>query len=610
VTVIIASLLFGVLVFATFIVEGFSSSFKQFSSNTFSDRYLVQTVVGQPGAVNGSHQLSEAIKQRANEIYTQTILDKKAAAKKLGVEYDPAMEQKPYESFGGPEEKFYNMSSPPVARAVNEYNALQPSAASRLDDLIKRFQPQAVYRSTVHSFLQGTAKPLTDGKEDFTKSPDSSSYGNLDLNMGWRYESEAITRPFMLPSSQLEQQDTQALPIIAPIIKVESKLGLKPLTKAATANERLERIRYIRDNAHKAEFTLCYRNSVSQARIDSAIATAKEIEKNKTNKEYQRPSLIYGLPAADSCAEATVLRDVRTKAEKQLAAKQDEFNHQFGTVTEPDQQLMKFRVVGLSPNGSSADSFSGLDSLFTTLAGSTLEGQWVVPRQLFDLQPNKADYERFTAADGSVIRDASWLSDDRAGAILEFATAAEAKSFVDKNACANGYCEDGSIFMYFGSNSVLIDEIKKQITNGLLVAAAVVAGIAAFIMMGMTGRVISDSRRETAVFRAIGARRNDIRAIYIGYTLMLSVIISLMSLLLGLIAAVIFDAKFAPGLTVQGYLTYIFAPDGLTFHLLSPWWSTLGVLVAAVIIAGFAGMLLPLARNLARSPIKDMRDDT
>ncbi len=147
-------------------------------------------------------------------------------------------------------------------------------------------------------------------------------------------------------------------------------------------------------------------------------------------------------------------------------------------------------------------------------------------------------------------------------------------------------------------------------TKGLLVAAGVVAGIAAFIMMGMTGRVISDSRRETAVFRAIGARRNDIRAIYVGYTLMLSVIIALMALLLGLIAAMILNAKFAPGLTAQGYLTYIFAPEGLTFHLLSPWWLALAVLVVAVIIAGFAGMLLPLARNLARSPIKDMRDDT
>lgn len=609
VTVIIASLLFGVLVFATFVIEGFSVSFQQFNKGTFSDRYLVQATVARPNQLQFD-SLPDTVKKRANDIYNQTIIDKKAAAKKLGIEYDPATEQKPViDDIAGSGDAYYNLSSPSVVKAVNEYNATRPSANDRFQALVVKYHPKAIHMTNVSTIAYDKMKMIVEGKEDFAKPDETSHFtGDQSVSMGWRYDDASITAPFLLSDAQLaRQKNKQALPIIAPIAKVEKALGLNALPKSATSADRLERLRFIRNNADKATFTACYRNSVSQLQIDSGIAVSKEIEQNKNNKDYQRPAFQYGLPAEGECQAAPIVRDVRNKQDKQLALKQDQFDQQFGEEITPDQQLVSFRVVGLSPQGMTGDSFSALDALFSTLAGSTLNGQWVVPNQLLNTMPNKADYVKFTSNNQSVD---SFAQNDSVMAVLEFASAAEARQFIDEESCANEYCEDGTNYAYFGSNSVLINDIKKQITKGLAIAASVVAGIAALIMMGMTWRVISDSRRETAVFRAIGARRNDIRAIYVGYTLMLSVIIALMSLLLGLIAAMIFDAKFAPELTVQGYLTYIFAPDDLTFHLLSPWWFALGVLAAVVIIVGFIGMLLPLARNLARSPIKDMRDDS
>ena len=139
---------------------------------------------------------------------------------------------------------------------------------------------------------------------------------------------------------------------------------------------------------------------------------------------------------------------------------------------------------------------------------------------------------------------------------------------------------------------------------------AVVAAIAALILMGMVGRVISDSRRETAVFRAIGAKRNDIRAIYVIYTLFLSLLVAAMTLAIGFGVALWINGQFASEATIQAHLTFVGADRSAEFRLFGVWWEALLAIVALIIVAGLVSMLLPIARNLARSPIKDMRDET
>ena len=173
------------------------------------------------------------------------------------------------------------------------------------------------------------------------------------------------------------------------------------------------------------------------------------------------------------------------------------------------------------------------------------------------------------------------------------------------------YCEPGKVSAnYFGSNAVLVEDIRKQAVRVLQYAALIVAFIATLILMGMIGRVIGDSRRETAVFRAIGATRSDIRSIYTLYTVMLTIIVAIVSLVLGLLAAWWIEAKFAGDFTVRAHLIYTFADDALRFSMIGFWWTALLALVGLIVLSGLVGMLLPLARNLARSPIKDMRDDT
>src|SRR5690606_20139682 len=59
----------------------------------------------------------------------------------------------------------------------------------------------------------------------------------------------------------------------------------------------------------------------------------------------------------------------------------------------------------------------------------------------------------------------------------------------------------------FGSNSIAIGQFKDFTQQILLIAAAAIAALAAIVLMGMVGRIIADSRKETALFRAVGATR-------------------------------------------------------------------------------------------------------
>lgn len=604
-TVIIASLLFSILVSATLLIQGTLNSFSKFSEQSFANKYLISATY-QTDMSYIIDSTPDSIKKRALEIYNKTITDKKAAAKNLGIEYDPTSEQKPFEKYGDTEHLMW--TSPAATKAINEYAITKPSAKDLLIKILDDNGYLKAYETTHSNISRGSMKTFKNNAEDFAQNDPMSSdyYATSDIGFGWTYLDQAIAKPFMLSDEQLEKQkNINDIPVIAPISKVEEALGLKKLAKNVNPTEKLDRIKYIKNNAETATFTTCYRNSVSQSQIDSAIAVAKEIVDNKNNKDYIKPSLIYGLPDASSCAPAKIISDTRSEYEKAYARKQAEFEKLFNNEVDPVQQKITFRVVGLSPEHEYVNSLSDLSGLISMVAGSTLDGRWVVPKQLFENMPNYRDFERFiqpTESTDAMIASASKY-------IIELKDAAAAKHYY-KNLGCGPWCNQGMSVAYFGSNSVLIDEIREQSLNFLKYAALFIGIISAIIMMGMTGRVIVDSRRETAVFRAIGAKRNDIRLIYNSYTLILCFIIIATTFGLGFIEAFWINYIYAPSLTTQAHLTYIFSNDNLAFTLIGLWPQALAIIAGLIILIGIAGMSLPLSRNLKRSPIKDMRDDT
>ena len=128
-------------------------------------------------------------------------------------------------------------------------------------------------------------------------------------------------------------------------------------------------------------------------------------------------------------------------------------------------------------------------------------------------------------------------------------------------------------------------------------------------MMGTIGKVISDSRRETAVFRAIGAKKLDIAQIYLIYTLMIGMIVATFSVGIGYILALYVDNKYAGVITIDALIAYNSTNLDRTFGVVGINGSEIMKLVGIILLASLLSAVIPLITNLKRNPIKDMRDE-
>ena len=128
-------------------------------------------------------------------------------------------------------------------------------------------------------------------------------------------------------------------------------------------------------------------------------------------------------------------------------------------------------------------------------------------------------------------------------------------------------------------------------------------------MIGTVGRVIADSRRETAVFRAIGAKRLDIAQIYFTYTVFLAGLVATTALLIGFVAASIADSRWSAGLSIDALVAYNAQDLTRQVSLFGMNGGQLLLILGLVVVASLASAIVPLLTNIRRNPIRDMRDE-
>ena len=122
-------------------------------------------------------------------------------------------------------------------------------------------------------------------------------------------------------------------------------------------------------------------------------------------------------------------------------------------------------------------------------------------------------------------------------------------------------------------------------------------------------RTVADSRKESAIFRALGATRLDIAQIYVMYTLLLAGLIALFAIAAGLIGAGVIDVLYSAGFSTAA--RYIIMPRDLntTFQLFTFDPLIIALAAVSIVAAALIGSILPLVRNTRRNPMKDMRDE-
>lgn len=617
VTIVISGLLFSGLAGVSSVMRGVFSSVNDFNKEALGERYIVEA---QPQEKTGFYDNQEIV-DRALAIHKDVTSRKTTEAKRLGVDYSSSMDISPVNEYETPngKQRFLNSEAPSARQAIAEHVAANPGPGRQaIEKLATTYGAKAVYESrTIPYSLDGQRLTvIKDGKETTgsEKRMDGMSIGVDSFLSSWTLMSTELLEPFILPGQNLTTDADGTLPIIVPNKAAEQLSGLKALSATATSAEILEHTKQLRTAVQNVKFEVCYRNATSASLLDQAVTVNQEIAKNKDKKDYTPPALVYGTPA-DACGAVEVATDKRTAEQKTYDAKQLQFSQQFGQ-TAAKQEKIKFRVVGIVPDPPEFGSM-GISSIIGTLVTSSLGSGWYAP--IDDALKNPTIASIFPA----VANGNNSLPAYR----LEFATSQAARDIMQRESCEPEYpsgpmmesfnpykaCEAaGKYFSVapYGSNSLALESVKKGFGKFFTIAAAIVAGIAAIIMMGTVGRMIADSRRETAVFRAIGATKLDIAQIYLIYTTMLSLLIAAFSLLVGLVMGLIVHAKFSNEVTAQALVAYNAQDLTRKFDLYTLYVPDALMLLGLALAVGLLSAALPLVRNLRRNPIRDMRDDT
>ena len=163
--------------------------------------------------------------------------------------------------------------------------------------------------------------------------------------------------------------------------------------------------------------------------------------------------------------------------------------------------------------------------------------------------------------------------------------------------------------LFRSSNYLILDEIGKLFNQIASVALPTVLGLAIIIIWFTVSRIIAENRKETAIYRAMGAKRRDIACIYIIYVVIVALRIAIASLILGIATAFAIANTYGKNLTdtaATAFGTVGSAPQFSVFSLESP---IIIAVVSSIFIVSLISSIQPLLRNMRRNPVQDIRDN-
>ena len=632
ITVVVSGLLFAALLAGLTMLMGAQRSVEEFDRGSLNNRYLVAQTAIRPNNIEFTSNLTA----RAEVERTQMIKNKQTLAARLGLPYDPKSEPPIMQSF--PDSPPYpNSQSVVVQRIIREELTKLPRLTAdaqwqfaRTRGAVRQFSIQSIAANGMLNYMERGIESFDDKRqqnnqptplEEFKQQFGSITTIDQSL-LGGYLLADASAKPSEIPLI-IRYQDAEAL------------LGLKPLDKNASNDTQLARLKELRQKAGQLTFGACYRNPASQELLQTAKQQiqAAANQAKKPSADYAKPDREYAMPSADSCAAPAVVKDNRSAEAKRTEANQRQFDQTFGSAQpEPAQAKFTFRVVGLMPDGIKATQ-SDIGSFLQQFLSTRLSYTWIMPRGPMATAAQTALESTIQTANN----DQGGANRDETLAIYEFSNPNKARSYLAAASCGEGNSGGTGItdlsaqpepaeasktqksnksiclphYVVFasptGSNSLVNYDAMERLRPIIMWTFIGVTIIAAFILLIIISRTIADSRKESAVFRALGATRLDISQIYFVYTMIVALLTALFSIAAGLIVVYIADNLLASQITAT--LRIAMTPKDLatTFHFWTIDWMVIGAVALSIIAAAVLACLMPLIRNTRRNPIKDMR---
>lgn len=612
IAVAISGLLFGLIAAVIIVSQGIFSSVDGFSDVGLNNRTIL----------NISHFESPSFNEYANrtepgfvaeveDAYKAMIAKKEAAAKKYGIQYTAATEDpSPITIDVQSKAKVIKDSSlsDPVVQEIVRAKVKANSTPFNIEAFLNDYSSARFIQS--YQSIQpssGTLEYMKAGKEGFKQSTDPQQFNPNEVPPSLIVLDESVSKPF-LANTNFDPSKGE-IPVIVPFKAAEKALGLEALTPGATPEEKLQRLGQVRERISDVRASFCYRNEASKALLSSALAQQIEIKREADNKEYVKPTRIYNVPDEATCGPVTVASDTRSAEQKRLDASRVLYEKEVGTyIGEPEQYLLPVRGVGISSEPEASGQWSAADltnTLFTSWLGM---GTWTVPADLLRQVPESARPAAIFAPD---TENNDTYKVNYQSYLVEFGDKNEARTLLKKSGGLFSAAQDTNTFASpFGSSVLVVDELRDIFTRILLWTLLVVGGVAVVILAGIIGRTVSEGRRESAIFRAIGANRLDISTVYGMYVVLLSLRVVIFAAVLAVAAALTIEFLFWKDATLGARLAYASADVTKEFHLFSLSSPYLLWIAGTIIVAACVASIIPILLGARRNPIKDMRNDT
>lgn len=634
ITVVVSGLLFAALLAGLTMLIGAQRSVEEFDRGSLNNRYLVAQTAIRPNNIEFTSNLTA----RAEVERAQMIKDKQALAARLGLPYDPKSEPPIMQSF--PDSPPYpNSQSAIVQRIIREELTKLPRLTAdaqwqfaRTRGAVRQFSIQSIAANGMLNYMEQGIESFDDKRQQNNQPTPLEEFKQQFSNI--TAIDQSLLGGYLLAGASAKPNE---IPLIIRYQDAEALLGLKPLDKNASNDTQLARLKELRQKAGQLTFSACYRNPASQELLQTAKQQiqAAANQAKKPSADYVKPDREYAMPSADSCAAPAVVKDNRSAEAKRTEANQRYFDQTFGSAQpEPAQAKFTFRVVGLMPDGIEAAQ-SDIGSFLQQFLSTRLAYTWIMPRGSMTTAAQTALESTIQTANN----DQGGANRDETLAIYEFSDPNKARSYLAAASCdegASGGTGDTDLFAQpepveasktqkfnksiclphyvvfaspTGSNSLVNYDAMERLKPIIMWTFIGVTIIAAFILLIIISRTIADSRKESAVFRALGATRLDISQIYFVYTMIVALLTALFSIAAGLIVVYIADNLLASQITAT--LRIAMTPKDLatTFHFWTIDWAIIGAVALSIIAAAVLACLIPLIRNTRRNPIKDMRDE-
>ncbi len=631
-SIVVSSLLFAILISTVIIFTGAEKSALKFITKTGNDRYLVKVGPNIPHEeisflANPSLRDIRAI--RAYEkIYYEELRDKYES---LGLEYDemseiPALTPSAFVSETFPEEQrvTVNFLSPAIqAMSAQRAEIYSATALNKLSDLKRvgeKYGATGYYLVDMPSELPTIpgSRLIQNGKEDFgdseLKAGNLTRYGyytNAIYNSSYSFTDQRLLERYLLTT---ETSGLKGIPVVVSAQEAALRFGeiLGIGDEPESASEKREWLSGVQKKLNGQTYQVCYRNSIEQAMLEKVQRDYAEMKNYETVEGYKKPSLIYDYPA-EVCGDIIVKEDNRTFIEKKANTNEEDAKKKLGIYIAPSHQLLTFQIVGIKYAQPDTDYKKSVDDYVKSLLTSQ-DDSWSlnIPIQMYESLPDvfRIDYIQ-QQENEAIVTQQALVGEEFAERVLEFKTIKDARAFIDNETCplSELNCDKQFLASPYGSNYLILDEISTLFNRIAVIAFPTVLGLAAVIIWLTISRIMTENRKEIAIYRAMGAKRHDIMSIYIVYTLLIALCMAIVSIILGLGFAFVVDYFYGKILTNTAVTAFGIIDNAPMVSLFDLESSLLYLIVDLIFVVSLIASIQPLIRSVRRSPIGDMRDD-